>query len=126
SPLFLALTLVFTWVYLGWVWATGELCAVVAPEGLRPSLAPLRAALLYTVSYLTIYVLALESLVEASPRAFLLVFPLHVATTACSIYIVYFAARGLVRAERQVAGSFRDIAGQMVLLWVFPIGVWFL
>ncbi|MGH2568543.1 MAG: hypothetical protein ACRDGA_09405 [Bacteroidota bacterium] len=60
---------------------------------------------------------------EGVPMA--LVAPLHLLATIAIFYVLAFAARNIIMAERQSAVSFFDYSGPFFLLWFFPIGVWF-
>ena len=62
----------------------------------------------------------------SSPEIFVLSLFLPIATIAAITYLLVFAARSIVIAERQSAAvSFSDYSGPFFSLWFFPIGVWF-
>ncbi len=54
-----------------------------------------------------------------------LIFSLHVLATIAVFYVLAFAARNIIMAERQSSATFFDYSGPFFLLWFFPIGVWF-
>ena len=54
-----------------------------------------------------------------------LVFPLHILAMIALFYVLAFAARNIIMAERQSPVSFFDYSGPFFLMWFFPIGVWF-
>jgi len=57
---------------------------------------------------------------------FLLIFPLHLLAMFCLFYLLYFVSKSLVLAETCKPASFNEYAGLFFLIWVFPIGVWFI
>ena len=54
-----------------------------------------------------------------------LVVPLHLLAMIAIFYVLAFAARNIIMAERQSAVSFFDYSGPFFLMWFSPIGVWF-
>jgi len=54
-----------------------------------------------------------------------LVVPLHLLAMVAIFYVLAFAARNIIMAERQSTVSFFDYSGPFFLMWFFPIGVWF-
>jgi len=43
----------------------------------------------------------------------------------CMFYIIYFVSKTLKMAELQRNVSFSDYAGEFFLIWLYPIGIWF-
>lgn len=54
-----------------------------------------------------------------------LVVPLHLLAMVAIFYVLAFAAKNIIMAERQAAVSFFDYSGPFFLMWFFPLGVWF-
>ena len=54
-----------------------------------------------------------------------LIIPLHVLAMFGIFYVLAFAARNIIMAERQSPVTFFDYSGPLFLMWFFPIGVWF-
>jgi len=50
--------------------------------------------------------------------------PLHLLAMFSIFYVMAFAARNLIMAERQSPVTFYDYSGPFFLLWFFPVGVW--
>jgi len=50
---------------------------------------------------------------------------LHVLAVFAIFYVLAFAARNLIMAERQAAVTFFDYSGPFFLMWFYPVGVWF-
>jgi len=53
------------------------------------------------------------------------VLPLHFFSMFCMFYIIYFVSKTLKMAELQRNVSFSDYAGEFFLIWLYPIGIWF-
>ncbi len=54
----------------------------------------------------------------------IIIVPLHLFSMFCIFYTVYFTAKTIKTAEQQREVSFGDFAGEFLLLWFFPIGIW--
>jgi hypothetical protein len=44
----------------------------------------------------------------------------------CAIYCLYFTSKTLVSAELQREAHFSDYIGDFFLIWLYPIGIWFI
>jgi hypothetical protein len=60
------------------------------------------------------------------PGIFLFILPLHLFSMFCMFYCSYFIAKALKAVELQRPVTFSDYAGDFVLLWIYPIGIWVL
>lgn len=58
------------------------------------------------------------------PGAFFLIVPIHLFSMFCMFYCLYFNSKALRAAELQRPVVFSDYAGEFLLLWFFPIGIW--
>ncbi|MGI9272392.1 MAG: hypothetical protein ACR2QT_11495 [Woeseiaceae bacterium] len=54
-----------------------------------------------------------------------IIIPMHLLAMVAIFYVLGFAARNLIMAERQEPVTFFDYSGPFFLIWFFPIGVWF-
>lgn len=123
--LFAALTLLFMFGFLGWLWSMGSfLDSIVHPE-LRLETKIFRVALIYPMCYLPLFIAFFLSL-SVMPMLFVIIFPLHLLAMSCMFYLLYFVSKSLVLAETSSAASFYDYAGPFFLIWFFPLGVWFI
>jgi hypothetical protein len=52
------------------------------------------------------------------------VLPLHLFAIFCMFYIFYFVAKSLVMVNKGRQVAFGDYAKSLILLFLFPIGVW--
>lgn len=59
------------------------------------------------------------------PLPFAGMLPLHLLSGFCQLYGFYFVSKSLALAERGESASFSNYVGSFILIWFFPIGVWF-
>ncbi|MNK27373.1 hypothetical protein D3C87_457280 [compost metagenome] len=52
-------------------------------------------------------------------------FFLHLFSVFCLFHTIYFAAKTIASAELQRNATFSDFAADFFLIWLFPIGIWF-
>lgn len=64
--------------------------------------------------------------VEPQYGPLLYVLPFHLLTMLCLLYCAYFVAKTIKTAEAGHAVPISSFAGDILLIWFFPIGVWFL
>ncbi len=57
---------------------------------------------------------------------FWIILPLHLFSVFCVIYATYLVAKTFKTAELQRTVKFTDFAGEFLMLWFFPIGIWFI
>jgi hypothetical protein len=50
--------------------------------------------------------------------------PVHVFAMFCILYSMYFVAKTIKTVELQRQVSFSEFAGEFILTWFFPIGIW--
>ncbi|MDF3029119.1 MAG: hypothetical protein K0S23_3426 [Fluviicola sp.] len=55
-----------------------------------------------------------------------LVFILHFFSIFCILHTIYFAAKTIRSAELKRNASFSNFAGDFFLIWIFPVGIWFI
>lgn len=54
------------------------------------------------------------------------VFILHFFSIFCILHTIYFAAKTIRSAELQTNARFSDFVGDFFLIWIFPVGIWFI
>ena len=113
------------WIcFVTWFWSVGSfLHALVRPD-LRPSLRFFRLALVYPLVYMAFFLLTFDRL-TMSPGYFFSVFPFHLLAMYCVFFDFNFVSKSLALAETGEPVSFYDYAATFFLLWLFPIGIWF-
>ena len=50
--------------------------------------------------------------------------PLHLFSTFCIFYIIYFVTKTIKTVELQRQVSFSDFSGDFFMIWLYPIGIW--
>jgi hypothetical protein len=136
-PLFLVfalpfMALFFLGVTLPWYWSLGKFFKQGIRQEVRPKDTWFRRGLIYVSIYVTAYlafwvvfILAPKNLWLAAAMAILFVF--HLLAMAAMFYVLYFVARGMTMVEEErEKPSGKSTAGNFLLLWFFPIGVWFI
>jgi len=61
-----------------------------------------------------------------SLSVFILFFLFNVLVIFCFSYSCYFVAKTLKTAELQEKGNYSNYVGDFFLIWLFPIGIWFI
>lgn len=56
--------------------------------------------------------------------AMAIIMPLHLFSMFCMFHTLYFCTKCLKAVELQRDVEFSDYAGEFMLLWFFPIGIW--
>nr|WP_294861877.1 hypothetical protein [uncultured Fluviicola sp.] len=56
----------------------------------------------------------------------ILTFLLHFFSIFCILHTIFFAAKTIRSAELKRNVRFSDFAGYFFLIWVFPVGIWFI
>ncbi|PWA04218.1 hypothetical protein [Flavobacterium psychrotolerans] len=53
-----------------------------------------------------------------------IIIPLHLFSMFCIFYSLYFVAKTYKTVELQRQVSFSDFAGEFLMIWFYPIGIW--
>ncbi|WP_341907852.1 hypothetical protein [Fluviicola taffensis] len=56
----------------------------------------------------------------------ILVFILHFLSIFCILHTIYFAAKTIRSAELKINARFSSFVGYFFLIWIFPVGIWFI
>ena len=112
---------------LGWLLSIAFAANRRVEENLRQNTHLAVGSAAYAVAYI-----ALGPYIWLSPHAFAsgegsiaVIIPLHLLAMIAIFYVLAFAARNLIMAERQSTVSFFDYSGPFFLMWFFAVGVWF-
>jgi len=54
------------------------------------------------------------------------VFIIHFFSIFCILHTIYFAAKTIRSAELQINARFSTFVGYFFLIWIFPVGIWFI
>ena len=123
GPLFIVMTVLLLFCFLGWFWAMGSFLSSIVPASLRLRTRFFRFALVYPAVYIFAFIAFFE---HPIPAMFAIIFPFHLFAMYCIFYNLYFVSKSLVMAETGKPALFYDYAGPFFLIWFFPIGVWFI
>lgn len=120
--------LIFMAVFTGWVWTIGAYANRWVPAEIRPISRRFRMGLAYASVYMALFPLWVFFAPggKDSGGLFAVIFLFHILAIACMFYALYFATKNLVMAERKQSVGFYEFAGLMFLVWMYPIGVWFI
>lgn len=106
-------------VILGWVYLLGSSLSKCCKKVPIP-LVRLKIALGYAAGYAITgalyFVYSMPSYVA----------PFHMLAMFSIFYSFYFVAKSLLQAEREKGGSGKGTFVIVIMVWFFPIGVWFL
>lgn len=54
------------------------------------------------------------------------IFTLHFFSIFCILHTIFFAAKTIRSAELKRNARFSDFVGDFFLIWIFPVGIWFI
>ena len=108
--------------FLAWAWSMGSFFNSITNPELRLRTWFFRFAVIYPPVYLVFF---LGSFIGNESRLGDLIIPLHLLCMICLFYLLYFVSKSLVLAETDKPASFYDYAGPFFLLWIFPVGIWY-
>jgi len=113
-------------VYLFWVWTLGIGINQRIQSEIRPKVKFFKFAVIYSAVSFIIYpllgILPLTNVNAAGVGELLSL--LQLFGSYCMIYGFYFIAKNLVTLEKGAPIKFRSQLGTMILLWIFPLGIW--
>jgi hypothetical protein len=118
---YLSLMLLDTLCLLAWLWAMGSFLNSVQNPAFRLKPWFFRVALIYAPIYMLI---SFPIFLTPGLGPVETVLPLHLFAIFCMFYIFYFVAKSLVIVNKGRQVAFGDYAKSLILLFLFPIGVW--
>ena len=116
---YLGLGFIATLCVFVWLWAMSSFLNSIQEPDVKLNLSFFRVALIYVPVYLLVFMAAVFS----EPPAAIIV-PLHLFATFCIFYMFYFVAKSLVTVNKGRQVSLGEYAKPLILLCLFPIGVW--
>ena len=123
GKLYVELSFLLMICFLVWMWSLGSfLNSIVKPE-LRMRTGLFLFGLLYPPVYGVAFFAVLE---RRHALLFAMIWPFHLLAMVCLLYQLKFVSKSLAMAETGKSEEFRDYAGLFLLIWFFPIGVWFI
>ncbi len=129
----MAFNLAANLLYLIWVWAVGEVMQKKIPDTFRDQRPRFR---LFFILQWVLLVLLIGGIFLITWNMFddtlkfswlfLLMFPLSIASLAINAFFLYYASKIIKTAELQREVTFKDHTNEFIMLWFYPIGVWFI
>jgi hypothetical protein len=129
SMVLLIITAIFYAILPLWIWIVATGLQDKVPENVKLKVNRFRIFFIIPVVYFILYmILFFPSLIkfQVEPTMFLIIMPLHFFAMFCMIYCIYFTAKTLKTVELQRLVHSSDYIGEFFLIWLFPIGVWFI
>lgn len=126
----------FMGIFFSWLWSVAIGLQKKVPENVTMKVKkfkvfffiPLVYFLLFIISFTVLmdfnYSSTIDSHVGLFIGLFFLVFFLHLFAMFCIFYTFYFAAKTFKTVELQREVPFGDFAGELFLIWFYPIGIW--
>lgn len=90
--------------------------------------------LIYSIFYLIGFLMIMSGFFQSDQlqdfsifrSLFWIILPLHLFSVFCVLYATYLVAKTFKTAELQREVKFTDFAVEFLMLWFFPIGIWFI
>jgi hypothetical protein len=124
----LFVTLVFCWFY-----SLGSSLYKKLPQTVKMNLTGFKILLFLSAVYkvfASVYLLFLFSRISAGGEINLKILaylsPLYLLSACCTFYCFYFIAKALKTVEQQKPVTFGDFKTEFFMVWIFPIGIWFI
>lgn len=128
-PGFFIIGFVSAFVQYAWTWAAGITLMEKIPPELRPDKTFFMFSFFIPIVYFffwVIFVLVIFRIDQFSPWIIIPLIPIHLFVIFCSFYCMYFVGRVIKTAEEKRPIPFADVVLEIVLIWFYPIGIWFL
>ncbi|MFG1497872.1 hypothetical protein ABMA57_14670 [Saccharospirillum sp. HFRX-1] len=126
--IFLGAMLIGGVAYLFWIWTLGVGINQRIQSEIRPKVKFFKFSVIYSaalfITYPLLTVLALTN--ENGGGIGRLLFLLQMFGSYCILYGSYFIAKNLVTFEKGEPIKFRSQLGTLILLWILPLGIWFI
>jgi len=115
--------------FIMWLWSVGVGLQPLISEPLRPKLTMFRVCALFPVIYMTLFSGFIINSIQGTgpnPYIFLFIVPLHFFAMFCMLYNMFFVAKTYKIIELQREVDLSDFIGEFFLLWIYPVGIWFI
>ncbi len=124
-------------MFFGWFWAIGTRLHTKLPETANISLKRFKLFLLIpivSIFFMSIFMsVSALSLMESNEPPNLaifgmmgIIFPLHLLSMFGIFHSLWFNAKVIKSIELHRTETFGEFAGEFILIWFFPIGIWFI
>ena len=121
------LILIIMSIFLSWFWVLGTRVNNFISEEIRPKAKFFKFSVKYSAVYMLVFQLFFISSSNGFPveNVFPIIIPLHFFGMYCMFYGLYFISKNIVTAELNQEVTFSKYASTFFLLWLYPIGIWF-
>jgi hypothetical protein len=119
---YLGLMLLDAFCLLAWLWAMGSFLNSLQNPAVRLKPLFFRVAMVYVPAYMLIFFSVFFAPGLAPPIELFL--PLHLLAIFCMSYTFWFVAKNLAMVNKRRQVAFSDYAKLLLMLFLFPIGVW--
>jgi len=136
----LPITLIMLVINVLWQWSLGITLQNYITEELRRKATFFKITILFPILYFAIILVIMGNVsslmldegsmknppndLPFNPIWFAAIFPFHFFAIFCQFHNFYYAAKTVKIAEFQKPAKLGDFIGELLLLWIYPIGVW--
>lgn len=134
--LLMIITVVYVFGFFGWIWAIAIGLQTKVPADVKMKVRKFMIFLIFPLVYILFFSGFIISVFggnmdlgtgnnqEMFAWMMGIIFPLHIFCMFCIFYCLYFVAKTFKTVELQREVKFPDFAGEFLLFWFFPIGIW--
>ena len=128
-PIFFIIGILASAVQWAWFWATGIILQNKLPSELKQNTTLFKIFFFYPIIYtplLLTYFMTTIVYHESVIGRFLIIIPFQLFSIFSMFYCMYFIAKTIKTVELQRYVYFSDYIAEIIMIWFFPIGIWFL
>ena len=126
----------FMAIFFGWFWSVAIGLQSKIPENLTMKLKKFKLIFFIPIIYIfciTIFIsYTMDGIIISGNEPnvglfgslFAFIVPMHLFSMFCILYTLYFVAKTIKTVELQKEVKFSDFAGDFILIWFYPIGIW--
>ncbi|HYC86296.1 MAG TPA: hypothetical protein VEB86_13780 [Chryseosolibacter sp.] len=130
------LALFFSAISFGWYWSIAIGLQDRLPPTVKMNVRKFKVFFFIPVVYMIVIFsaisIAFDTFFPLTPEGigwvlivFAFIFPVHLFCVFCIFYCLYFVAKTVKTAELQREVGFSEFSTEFFLIWLFPVGVWF-
>ncbi len=138
-PVFLVLIIICAGTYYIWLWSIATGLQKKIPVNIKMKTSKFKLFFFIPVCYITLFFIGFGTVMNGFTEitansdesgsgilagSMIIIFPLHIFSMFCILYILYFVAKTIKTVELQRETKFSDFVGEFFLIWFYPVGVW--
>ncbi len=128
--------IIFMGTFFGWFWAIAIGLQKKVPQNVKMKVIKFKIffffVFIYILLFLTGFMFIMSGLFESNQipnfdiiwNLFWIIIPLHFFSMFCILYVLYFVAKTFKTVELQREVKFADFAGEFMMIWFYPLGIW--